>query len=207
MFEWINLAVLVASILLFSILYAFSVMPAIRGEKKGNEIWIKCRNLRIVSSIFEGITLVSLILWIWFPIEQLNWKIFSKWWIGIIVSMVIFIPGGIIVLKGVKDAGKETLTPSKDTEMFGGIYKYIRHPQTTGEMPMFPAFGLVVNSWFMVLIMTIFIIIYVPIIQYLEEKDLVKRFGDSYIEYQKTTGAFLPKWKILKSLFKWKKRE
>ncbi len=207
MFEWINLAILILSMLLFSILYVFSVMPATRGEKKGKEIWIKCRNLRIVASVFEGITLISIILWIWFPIEQLNWKIFSKWWVGIVVSLVIFIPGGIIVFKGVLDAGKETLTPSKDTEMYGGIYKHIRHPQTTGEMPMFPAIGLVVNSWFMVLIMTVFIIIYVPTVQYFEEKDLIKRFGVSYTEYQKTTGAFLPKWNTIKTLFKWKKRK
>jgi protein-S-isoprenylcysteine O-methyltransferase Ste14 len=146
--------------------------------------------------------LISVILWIWFPIEKLNWKIFSKWWIGIVVSLVIFIPGGIIVFKGVRDAGKETLTPSKDTQMYGGIYKYIRHPQTTGEMPMFPAFGLIVNSWFMVAILTIFILIYVPIIQYFEEKDLIERFGDSYVEYQKTTGAFFPKWIVLKNLFR-----
>jgi len=207
MYEWINLAIQILSMLIFSILYAFSVMPAIRGEKKGKEIWIECRNLRIAGSVFEGITLITMILWIWFPIENLDWKIFSKWWIGIVVSMLIFIPGGIIVLKGVLDAGKETLTPSKDTEMYGGIYRYIRHPQTTGEMPMFPAFGLVINSWFMVLIMTVFIIIYIPTIQYFEEKDLVKRFGDSYVEYQKTTGAFLPKRKIIKTSFKWKKRK
>ena len=106
------------------------------------------------------------------------------------------------MLKGVKDAGKETITPSEDTKMYGGIYKFIRHPQTTGEMPMFPAFGLVVNSWFMVLILTIFIIIYVPTILYFEEKDLVKRFGDSYTEYQKTTGAFLPKGSSMKTLFR-----
>ena len=188
--------------LLFSILYAFSVMPAIRGEKKGKEIWKDCRNLRISGSVFEGITLIAMILWIWFPIEKLNWNIFSKRWIGIVVSLIFFIPSGIIMFKGVKDAGKETLTPSKDTEMYGGIYKYIRHPQTTGEIPMFPAFGLAVNSWFMVLIMAVFIIIYVPTIQYFEEKDLIKRFGASYTEYQKTTGAFLPKWSSLKILFR-----
>ncbi len=188
--------------ILFSILYAFSVMPAIRGEKKGKELWKQCRNLRIAGSVFEGITLITIILWIWFPIENINWQIFSKWWVGIVVSLVIFIPSGIIVLKGVKDAGKETLTPSEDTEMYGGIYKYIRHPQTTGEMPMFPAFGLVVNSWFIFLILTVFIIIYVPTIQYFEEKDLIKRFGDSYEEYQKSTGAFLPKWNVMKNMLR-----
>ena len=85
MYEWINLAILIASMLLFSILYTFSLMPAIRGEKKGKEIWNQCKNLRIVASVFEGTTLIAIILWIWFPIENLNWKIFSKWWIGIVV--------------------------------------------------------------------------------------------------------------------------
>jgi hypothetical protein len=49
MFEWINLAILISSLLTFLNLYGFSVMPVIRGERKGKEIWSECRNLRIIT--------------------------------------------------------------------------------------------------------------------------------------------------------------
>ena len=35
-----------------------------------------------------------------------------------------------------KDAGSESLHPSKETVMYGGIYNYIRHPQALGEFPL-----------------------------------------------------------------------
>ncbi|MHA1197870.1 MAG: methyltransferase family protein [Candidatus Heimdallarchaeaceae archaeon] len=193
MFEWINLALMISSLILFSVLYFFSLQPAKLSERMGEKAWTFCRNLRLAASFFELIAVVTPILWIWFPIPNIDWKIFNVWWLGPVLSLIIFIPGAVLMYIGVRDAGKETLTPSEETEMYGGIYKYIRHPQTTGEMPMFPALGLALNSWFIVIVLTVFVIIYVPVILIVEEKDLVRRFGESYKEYQKTTGAFLPK--------------
>jgi len=92
-----------------------------------------------------------------------------------------------------RDAGSETLQPSKQTQMYGGIYNYIRHPQSLGEFPLFIAIAFIVNSWFMVILMSVYIIVYVPIMIYYEEKDLIWRFGERYREYQKKTGALFPK--------------
>jgi len=97
------------------------------------------------------------------------------------------------------DAGSETIRPSPDTKLYGGIYNYIRHPQTLGEFPLFVAISFAVNSLLLVVISVISLIIYVPIMIHYEEKDLVKRFGEKYIEYQKRTGALFPKF--------WKKKE
>ena len=92
-----------------------------------------------------------------------------------------------------KDAGSETMSPSKETEMYGGIYNHIRHPQTLGEFPMYPAMAFIFNSWFLVIITTVFIIIYTPIMIHYEEIDLAKRFGQNYLDYKKRTGALFPK--------------
>ncbi|MBK5113571.1 MAG: isoprenylcysteine carboxylmethyltransferase family protein [Candidatus Heimdallarchaeota archaeon] len=169
-------------------------MPATRSEKIGERAWKESKTLRIIASVFELLFIVNIILWQWYPIPEIDWEIFSTyWWIGLIVFSVIFIPGLIIMIKGVVDAGSETLTPSEENKMYGGIYKHIRHPQTTGEMPMFIAFAFAINSWFLVLYTFVFLIIYIPLIMYFEEKDLVKRFGDDYRKYQKDVGALLPK--------------
>jgi len=193
-FTWINFAMLISSMILFTLFYSISLLPATRSKKHGEKTWNQSRNYRIVASVFELIFMACLILWYWFPIPAVDWKIFTTlWWIGLIIFLVIFIPGLIIMLKGVKDAGSETLTPSEENEMYGGIYNYVRHPQTLGEMPMFIALAFALNSWFLVIFTTVFLIIYIPLTLYLEEKDLVVRFGEDYKQYQKEVGILLPK--------------
>jgi len=72
--------------------------------------------------------------------------------------------------KGILDAGSETAKPSEETEIYGGIYGYIRHPQSLGEFPIFVAIGFFVNSLTMVVILTLFVVIYVPIMIHYEGK-------------------------------------
>ncbi|MFX1269472.1 MAG: methyltransferase family protein [Promethearchaeota archaeon] len=193
MIEWINFSLLLVSLFLFSYFYTLSVQPIKREKRKGERAWKECMKLRIIASIFEFIIVITLILWIWFPLPLINWKVHFNYVFGLVIGIIISIPCLAILLKGVRDAGSETLQPSKETELYGGIYNYIRHPQSLGEFPLFLAIGFMANSWFLVLLMTIYIIIYVPIMIYYEEQDLIRRFGAKYQNYQKRTGTFIPK--------------
>jgi len=151
--------------------------------------------LRLIAGFFEIIIIIDLVLWIWFPIPLINWRISNNYLIGFLIGILISIPGLIIMIKGMRDAGKETLQPSQETQMYGGIYNYIRHPQSLGEFPLFIAIAFMVNSWFLVILMSLFVIIYVPIMIHYEEQDLIRRFGEKYREYQKRTGVLLPRFK------------
>jgi protein-S-isoprenylcysteine O-methyltransferase Ste14 len=174
--------------------YIISIQPMKRAEKRGDKAWKECKTFRSVGGIFELISVINLILWIWYPLPLLGeWRISSNIWVGLIIGLCMLVPCLILVGKGVIDAGSETLSPSKETEMYGGIYNHIRHPQSLGEFPLFVALGFMLNSWFFVLISLIFIIVYIPIMIHFEEKDLVRRFGDKYKEYQEHTGALFPK--------------
>lgn len=189
-----NFCILIISFLLMAYLYLLSIQPVKRSEKYGEKAWDTCKKFRGIGGLFELISIINLIIWIWFPIPLFDtWIINANIWIGIIIAICIAIPCLIIMLLGVKAAGSETLNPSIETEMYGGIYKYIRHPQTLGEFPTFVALSFALNSWFLVLISTLFIIIYTPIMIYYEENDLIRRFGEKYKEYQKNTGALFPK--------------
>jgi steroid 5-alpha reductase family enzyme len=191
---FINFGSLILSFLLLGILYTLSLQPMTRAEKYGEKAWKQCEIYRSIGGFFELLSVINLILWIWFPLPLgSEWKVNENIWIGVTIGLCILIPCGIILAKGMIDAGSEALTPSKETEMYGGIYKYIRHPQILGEFPMFVGLGFLFNSWFLVLICSVFIIIYTPIMIHYEEKDLIKRFGEKYIQYQKTTGALFPK--------------
>lgn len=193
MIEWINFISLILSALFFCYFYTLSVQPMKRKEKRGEQAWKDCKILRSLAGLFEFITIVNILLWVWFPIPSLNWIIHQNIGVGIGICIAIVVPGFIIIFKGIKDAGFESLRPLGETEMFGGIYNYIRHPQTLGEFPIFIAIAFAVNSWFLVLLMSVLVVIYTPIMIHYEEKDLIKRFGDKYREYQQRTGALFPK--------------
>ncbi|MHC1591876.1 MAG: methyltransferase family protein [Candidatus Helarchaeales archaeon] len=171
-----------------------------RSEKHGDAAWRQCGKFRLIASIFETVSVVNLILWVFFPIPGLQFPIFPVWWMAVILGIILIIPFGIIMVKGIHDAGKETMQPSENTDLYSGIYKYIRHPQTLGEFPMWPIFGLMTNSWLMFLVGLIFIIIYTPIMIKIEEADLIRRFGKKYEEYRKNTGCLFPKLQSLKRM-------
>jgi protein-S-isoprenylcysteine O-methyltransferase Ste14 len=74
-----------------------------------------------------------------------------------------------------------------------GPYRYIRHPSYLGYFLIF--FGLF-SLWPNVF--TILPIIAIPgyfRITFEEERLLVQRFGDEYLEYQKKTGRFIPRFR------------
>lgn len=198
MIEWINFLSLLASIFLFCYLYTLSLQPKKRSESRGEGAWKECARFRSIAGLFEFLIVLNTVLWIWFPIPFLEIRIHSNYFVGIIIGLVIMIPGIIITVKGMIDAGSETMKPSDETEMYGGIYDYIRHPQSLGEFPLFVAIGFFTNSWTMVLILTLFVVIYIPIMIHYEEEDLIRRFGDSYRQYQQRTGALIPKLKSLR---------
>lgn len=168
-------------------------MPVTREKRRGEGAWQECAKLRAIAIGFESLVTVNLILWIWIPVPSLAWEVSPAFWPSVSIGLAILVPGGIVMYKGMKDAGSEAARPSPDTKMYGGIYQYIRHPQTLGEMPMFIALGFIANSWFLVVSMTVYILIYTPIMLHFEEKDLVLRFGDDFRAYQQQTGLLLPR--------------
>lgn len=72
-----------------------------------------------------------------------------------------------------------------------GPYHYIRHPSYTGYFIMFIGFTLLWQN-LVTFVPWIAIIGYIKIVE-TEEKLLITRFGDNYLEYAKSTGRFLPK--------------
>jgi protein-S-isoprenylcysteine O-methyltransferase Ste14 len=191
--EWLNFSIFVMSLILMSYFYTLSIQPVKREAKRGIKAWKECKLYRSLGGLFEFIIVINMVLWIWFPISEVNWKISPNICVGIMICIAILIPCLIVLGFGVKAAGSETLTPSKETKMYGGIYNYIRHPQTVGEFPTFVALAFALNSWFLVILTSLSIIIYIPIMIHYEEQDLIGRFGNNYREYQQKTGAIFPR--------------
>ncbi len=72
-----------------------------------------------------------------------------------------------------------------------GAFKYIRHPIYASIYILSIGLGLIFFSWFWFIVMIVFLPFW-----YLEckeeEKEMIKFYGQKYIEYRKRTGMFLP---------------
>lgn len=75
-----------------------------------------------------------------------------------------------------------------------GPYRYARNPMLTGVFVLLFGLGLGVDSFSLVVVFTpLYILFNVWELKAIEEPELVKRFGDEYIEYRKRTPMFVPR--------------
>jgi len=193
MIPWINVASLIFASILFTYYYVKSVRPASLETEIGHEAYSKCGVYRIVSSAFMFLAAVNFVLYYFFPLPLPLPKTFAWGWnVSVLVALVIAIPSGYLMWRGVKDAGQETIRPAKENVLYSGIYERIRHPQAVGEFPLWWVIGFALNSPFLV----VFSFLYLPVWLYFcraEEQDLSIRYGASYEEYRKRVGFWFPK--------------
>lgn len=193
MWPEINLISLILSFVGLAIVYLISLQPKKRESRVGPKVWKQSKNLRTAGFFCEALGIGNIILWVWYPIPSLDWKISQNPWISFTIALILGIPCLVIMIVGVIQAGKESWEPHRDTILDQGLYNYIRHPQAITEFPLFAIMALGVNSWFLVGILTLYAIFFLPIMKSIEENDLIRRFGDKYKVYQEKTGAFFPK--------------
>lgn len=193
MIAWINIVVLVFSSLGFLLFYVRSVSPAGLEINLPGRAYELCYRLRLVAMFFELVTILSYTVYYFHPLSlPLPVNFPWSWWISAIIAATIGIPALILMGFGMRAAGSEALQPRKEHRMYTGIYEKIRHPQAAGEVFLWLVFSLLLNSPFL----AIFSLIYFPIFIifcWAEEQDLLLRYGISYAEYMRRTGAFWPK--------------
>ena len=74
-----------------------------------------------------------------------------------------------------------------------GPYRYARNPMLTGVFVFLLGLGLCVDSFSLVFFFTpLYVLFNVWELKQIEEPELVKRFGEEYIEYRRRTPMFVP---------------
>ena len=193
MIPWINLSVLTISSFLFTIFYVKSVTPAALERKIGTSAYHKCSTYRKIASFFMFVAAGDFVMYYWYPLPLPLPTVFPwSWWVSAIIAVCIGMPSLYLMLRGVKDAGEETMRPRREHKMYGGIYERIRHPQAVGELPLWWVIAFLLHSPFLVL----FSFLYIPVWYYFcvaEERDLLIRYGTAYEEYKARVGFWLPK--------------
>jgi protein-S-isoprenylcysteine O-methyltransferase Ste14 len=175
------------------IFYVKSVGPAALEQEIGEIAYEKCAWYRKIASIAFFLIFMNYVIYYFYPLSTPLPRRFP--WDYIVtasVSTAILIPSLYLMYRGVKDAGEETLTPKKEHTLYGGIYDTIRHPQALGEVWVALTIALYLNSP----LLTLVSLFYFPAFYYFslaEEKDLVIRYGQAYVEYKNKTPMFIPR--------------
>lgn len=160
-----------------------------------------------ISRKTDGTTLMTIIriggLILWFsPIIYLTnpqWMAWSKFglpesarWLGVGIGVLCTL--GIYWLFSSIGTG---ITPTSATRKehklsTSGPYRWIRHPLYTFGTFFFISFGMTADNWFIASLgLLTFIIMAIRTPK--EEANLIKKFGDEYRDYMKSTGRFFPK--------------
>ena len=193
MIAWINCGVLVVATLLTVLTYMKSAGPAALEKKIGLAAYKICTRYRFASGILMGIASINYVVYFFCPLPlPLPRRFPWPWWVSALIALVIAIPSGWLWMRGMLDAGKETMLVKREHGLFGGIYKKIRHPQMLGELPFWWVFAFALHSPFLAL----YSLVWIPgflIMTFAEERDLPLRYGEAYEAYRNRTGAFFPK--------------
>ncbi len=174
--------------------YVKSVRPARLEKEIGKIAYTKCGRYRLLASGAEIIVIINYFGYFFFPLEFLDlpqtfpWE----WGFSILLALIISIPSGLLMVKGLSDAGKEAMFPQEKQVLYEGIYRKIRHPQAVGELPLWWSLALLLNSPFLALYSFVWIPIFFIMMRE-EEKDLLIRLGEDYQHYMNTTGMIIPK--------------
>ena len=191
--EWSTFVVLIISTVLMAHFYIKSVGPAALEKKIGESAYSKCKQYRIIASAFEVVAVANYLIYYFYPLP-IDFPRFLPWeyWVSVAVGFVILTPSLTLMFKGLRNAGKESLEPMKEHTLYDGIYEILRHPQAVGEAFIWLAISFFLNSPFLIL----YSFLWFPIFYVLclaEERDLVIRYGQPYLEYRDRVGFLIPK--------------
>ncbi len=122
-----------------------------------------------------------------------------RWFLIIILFTVGSIYGiwSIIVQNrigkgGPVDIGNIEISPKTENLVVSGPYKSTRNPMLFGAFLMYLAFSLFINSLTSVVLVGLLFVFMLTIVVKMEEKRLLKDFGDQYAEYRKKVSPFIP---------------
>ncbi len=116
---------------------------------------------------------------------------------GMYICILLNIIGGLLVVFGWKSIYKNywRYNDGDGSLVTRGIYKYIRHPQYTGFLLITSG---MIFEWAtipLLLMWPILVVVYYRLARK-EEEDMLRQFGDSYEQYKKVTGMFLPRFSL-----------
>jgi protein-S-isoprenylcysteine O-methyltransferase Ste14 len=161
---------------------------------------------RVIATLLAGVVFVLLI-----PFLILNGSAAIDRWLHIArfdFGLINLVVGGALVLIGWLFAmwsivdqltrGRGTPLPVMATQilLIAGPFAYCRNPMSFGTIVLYSGLAIWVGSWSAIGLVTIIAVVLITYLKLVEENELEARFGQSYIEYMRTTPFIIPSlWK------------
>ena len=142
----------------------------------------------IITSLLDNIYRLeiiqnSIIKWIIIIILLITGLIYGIW--SLIVQNTIGEGGPV-------EIGNIEISPKTKNLVVSGPYKNTRNPMLFGAFLIYLAFALFINSITSVIIVCGLIVFMLTVVVKMEEKRLLKDFGNQYEEYRKRVSVFIP---------------
>jgi protein-S-isoprenylcysteine O-methyltransferase Ste14 len=121
-------------------------------------------------------------------------------WIIIIIMLLIGLIYGIwsVIIQntigegGPVEIGNIEISPKTKNLVVSGPYKNTRNPMLFGTFLIYLAFALFINSITSALLVCAIFVFMLTVVVKMEEKRLLKDFGNQYEEYRKKVSMFIP---------------
>jgi len=161
------------------------------GSKKTRDVLTPIGVLFFLSAC-TGLILISLYLDTVFGFTG-----FINFPLSLIAGLLFLIPGAALALMCVAFFAKSGGTPlpiNPPPEIIkNGPYSFSRNPMVTGLLLQFFGFGLIMDSVSLTFITSpLLTLLMAAELKFIEEPELIKRFGHGYREYMKEVPMFVP---------------
>lgn len=175
------------SILLFFIV--FLVELKILNKQRLSPGFNRDKKSLLFILIGSGVSLVSIFL---FPYLGLGKTDLNYNYLGIFIVI-----GGFVLRQWSIRILGQLFTPVISIQdnhelIIRGPYRYIRHPSYTGLLAEFIGASLVMSNWISFIIVIGFMLVPLLYRIKIEEKELINKFEQKYLNYKETTKALIP---------------
>ena len=113
--------------------------------------------------------------------------------IHLVLAIVFFLPGAYLGIKGVTEVGlKVAETHRAESVISTGVYSRVRHPQYLGAILSHLGGSLLFSAFYALLVSPLVIVINY-ILCWKEEQELIREFGEEYLEYRGVVPMLFPR--------------
>lgn len=185
-----------------ALLGLFAVQHTIMARSTFKERWTRIIPPAVERSTFVLATcgVLALMFWQWRPLPDVVWQVEADWaralvygifalgWVIVLVSTFLIDHFELFGLRQVVDYYRGVSRPQRGLQ-FTGLYRVMRHPLLFGfSVAFWAAPDMTVGRLCFCVLTTAYILIGVRI----EERDLVRAFGDDYRSYQRRVPMLVP---------------
>lgn len=191
-FQFVAIALILATL---SISIYYRSRAARSGEKISplEEGWL-ILNLRRIFGLALWLSIFAyLINPRWMAWSSLSLPTWARWLGAGIMALCVPLVYWLFSSLG-KNVTSTVAIRKEHTLVTSGPYRWVRHPLYSVGFVAFVGFSLLAANWF---IFTTLLLAFGVLMQRtpIEERRLIERFGDDYLEYMQRTGRYLPRLK------------